>query len=291
MNSNRKYYGVLLAALSLCNGVRLEAQEPATPTPLAIIPLETYLENHTAVHATVGGQPGTFLFDTGGGVSSISPALAQKIGRQPWGLITGFRMTGERLDLPHCDNVQFELAGQKFVAPEVGVLDIMKLVGPDAPPLDGTLGLDIFAGKVITIIPRKSIVLESPGSLAARIANAKELPVRLVRDVQGVALPVDGAVRTSAGMAWMELDNGNNGGFAVANHIAPLLGLHPDAPKQEMVQLTLANGIMAKGLAITGNFIMDGNLGAPFLNQWILTLDLEEGRAWLSPFSEHVDTH
>ncbi len=291
MTLNRTYYGVLLAALSLCNGVLLEAQEPATPAPLAVIPLETYLENHTAVHAMVGGQPGTFLFDTGEGVSSISPTMAQKIGRQPWGLITGFRMTGERLDLPHCDDVQFELAGQKLVAPQVGVLDIMKLLDPDAPPLDGTLGLDIFAGKVITIIPRKSIVLESPASLAVRVANAKELPVRLVRDAGGVALTVAGAVQTSAGTAWMELDNGNNGGFAVANHIAPLLGLHPDAPKQEMVQLTLANGIKAQGLAFTGNFIMDGNLGAPFLNQWILTLDLEKGRAWLSPFSEHGDTH
>ncbi len=291
MTLNRTFCGALLAALSLCNGVVLVAQEPAAPAPLAIIPLETYLENHTAVHATVGGQPGTFLFDTGGGVSSISPAMAQKIGRRPWGLITGFRMTGERLDLPHCDDVPFALAGQKLAAPQVGVLDIMKLLGPDAPPLDGTLGLDIFAGKVITIIPRQSIVVESPGSLAARIANAKELPVRLVRDAGGVALTVDGAVQTSAGTAWMELDNGNNGGFAIANHIAPLLGLHPDAPKQEMVQLTLANGIKAQGLASTGNFIMDGNLGAPFLNQWILTLDLEKGRAWLSPFSEHVDTH
>jgi hypothetical protein len=28
---------------------------------------------------------------------------------------------------------------------------------------------------------------------------------------------------------------------------------------------------------------MDGNIGAQFLNNWILTLDLEHGRAWLSP--------
>ena len=291
MTSNRTYYRVLLAALSLCNGVLLAAQEPAAPAPLAIIPLETYLENDTAVHAVVAGQPGFFLFDTGGGVSSISPAFAKKIGSQPWGLITGFRMTGERLDLPHCDDVQFELAGQKLAAPQVGVLDIMKLLGSDAPPLDGTLGLDLFAGKVITIIPRKSIVLESPGSLAARITKAKELPVRLVRDAGGVALTVDGAVRTSAGTAWMELDNGNNGGFAVANHIAPLLGLRPNGTKQEPVQMTLANGIKAKGMAFTGNFIMDGNIGASFLNQWIVTLDLEKGRAWLSPFAEQVDTH
>jgi len=27
---------------------------------------------------------------------------------------------------------------------------------------------------------------------------------------------------------------------------------------------------------------MDGNIGAQFLNDWVLTLDLEHGRAWLA---------
>lgn len=31
---------------------------------------------------------------------------------------------------------------------------------------------------------------------------------------------------------------------------------------------------------------MDGNIGAQFLNHWILTLDLRHRRAWLSPLKE-----
>jgi hypothetical protein len=38
------------------------------------------------------------------------------------------------------------------------------------------LGLDVFSGHVITIIPRQSIVLESAASLTLRIANAQSFP-------------------------------------------------------------------------------------------------------------------
>jgi hypothetical protein len=71
------------------------------------------------------------------------------------------------------------------------------------PPVDGSLGLDIFAHRTITIVPRTAIVLETPSSLAARTKTARELPIRMLRDVEGIALSVDGAVRTSeASRGW-----------------------------------------------------------------------------------------
>jgi hypothetical protein len=251
--------------------------------PLATIPLEPYLRAQAVVHATINGHPGTFLFDTGQGVSSISPAFAEKIGCRPWGRITGFRMTGERLNNPHCDGITFNLSGQALLAPVVSTVDIMKFLGPDVPPVDGALGLDIFAGRAITILPRQSIILESSGSLAARLANARELPVRIVRDVEGISLSVNGAVRTPDGLAWMELDTGNGGSIVVANHIAPLLGLKPDNSAAEPARFSLANGMLVEGMTRTRDLIMDGNIGAQFLNNWILTLDLQNGRAWLAP--------
>jgi hypothetical protein len=251
--------------------------------PLATIALEPYLSAQAVVHTSVNGQQGTFLFDTGEGVSSFSPEFAKKIGCEPWGRITGFRMSGERLDNPHCDGIRFDLAGQSFLAPVVSTIDIMEFLGPDVPPVDGALGLDLFAGRAITIIPRKAIIVETAGSLAARVANTRELPIRIVRDAEGVALAVDGAVKTPTGMAWMELDSGNGGSFVVANHIAPLIGVRPDMTTPEQARFELANGIAVEGKTRTRDLIMDGNIGAQFLNNWILTLDLEHGRAWLSP--------
>lgn len=254
------------------------------PTSETVIPLEPYLRMQAVVHATVNGQPGTFLFDTGEGVSSFAPAFAEKIGCHPWGQVTGFRMSGERLDSAHCDGVRFDFAGTSLLAPVVITVDIMKFMGDDVPHVDGALGLDLFAGRAITILPRMAIVIETPASLAARIAHAKELPARLVRDAEGVALAVDGAVPTPSGMAWMELDSGNGGSLVVANHIAPLLGLKPDLTTPAEAEFTLANGITVKGKTRTRDLIMDGNIGAQFLNDWALTLDLEHGRAWLAPF-------
>jgi hypothetical protein len=152
-------------------------------------------------------------------------------------------MSGERLDNQHCDNITFDLSGQKLLAPVVSTVDIMKFLGPDVPLLDGSLGLDIFAHRAITIIPRKAIVLESPSSLADRVKTARAFPIRIVRDVEGIALSVDGAVRTPEGLAWMELDTGNGGSLVVANHIAPLLGLPVDRTTPQAGHFELANGI------------------------------------------------
>lgn len=252
------------------------------PAPVATIPLEPYLRVQAVVHAVVNGIPGTFMFDTGEGVSSFSPSFAEKIGCHPWGRISGFRMSGERLDNKHCDNITFDLSGQKLLAPVVSILDIMEFLGPNVPPVDGSIGLDLFARRTITIIPRKAIVLESPSSLAERVKTAHELPIRMVRDVEGIALSVDGAVRTPEGWAWMELDTGNGGSLVIANHIAPLLGLTTDMTTPQQGQFELANGIVVEGTIRTRDLIMDGNIAAQFLNKWILTLELDHGRAWLT---------
>ena len=261
-------------------------QSKSRPAPAASIPLEPYLRAQATVRAVVNGKPGLFLFDTGEGVSSFSPSFAEKIGCHPWGQISGFRMTGERLNNKHCDNITFDLSGQKLLAPVISTIDIMKFLGPDVPPVDGSLGLDLFAHRTITIIPRVAIVLESPSSYAERIKTARELPIRMVRDVEGIALSVDGAVRTSEGLAWMELDSGNGGSLVIANHIAPLLGLPVDMTTPQQGNFELANGIAVEGTIRTRDLIMDGNIAAQFLNKWILTLELEHGRAWLSPLPQ-----
>src|SRR6185312_848153 len=82
--------------------------------PVAVIDLEPYQDNpeFLTVRATVSGQTRTFACDSGEGVSMISPELAQAIGCKPWGQVTGFRMTGERLDAPPCDGIPFDAAGQ-----------------------------------------------------------------------------------------------------------------------------------------------------------------------------------
>ena len=239
------------------------------------------------MQASVNGHKGTVMFDTGEGVSMISPDMAQKIGCKPWGNITGFRMRGDRIDSPHCDNIKFELAGQSFAAQTAIVFDIMKFFPPNQPRLEGSIGLDLFAGRAITFeYSSKAIVVESPASFAARVAHATEIPIRIVRDAEGVALTVDVGVPTPDGTAWMELDSGGGTAFIIANHIAPLLGLDSASKARQSVSFTIAGKIPVTAPARTmSQMIMDGNINVPFLEKWDVTLDLAAGRAWVTPSS------
>ena len=87
------------------------------------------------------------------------------------GNITGFRMTGERMDVPRCDNVEFDFSGRRYTAPTSMVFDLGKL-DPATAKLDGVVGLDLFAGKTITIqFASRKVVIETEQSAAGRVSQ------------------------------------------------------------------------------------------------------------------------
>jgi hypothetical protein len=167
------------------------------------------------------------------------------------------------------------------------VFDIMKFMPADVPRIDGSIGLDVFAGRAVTLsLADKKLIVESPSSLLARAKRGQEVPIRFVREAGGVALAVYAAVPTSEGMAWMELDCGNGGANVIGKHLAALLKLDPDKKEPQPASFTLAGGVPVEGMArVNETLIMDGNIGARFLIKWDLTLDLAKGHAWLSPAS------
>jgi len=271
----------LACVLMSCTITATYAGAPASAA--TTIRLEPYMGSTLAMRAEVDGHEGLFQFDTGGGVSIIGSDFAKTIGCTPWGRITGFRMTGERLDFQRCDGLQFMTAGIRLKAPSVGVLDIMSMLPKGAPHLDGSLGLDIFAGRTITFdASGQTLTIESVDSLKARIRHAKEVPIRIVRDAEGVALTIDVAVPTPLGMAWMEMDSGNAGALVIAKHLAEQFHLDPDKKDPQSVKFEIAGGIPVEGQVMTPDLIKDGNIGARFFKQWVLTVDLASGRAWLS---------
>jgi hypothetical protein len=206
------------------------------------------------------------------------------IGCKPWGKMFGFRATGERVDAERCNSAVLNLAGVALEMPTLGVIDLMKYMPKSVVTYAGALGLDAFDGRAITIRSRaRQLILESPGSLAARVTRAHRVPIRLVRDVQGAALSADIGVPTASGMIWLELDTGNYGGTMIGRHVAQLVGLDPKAKGGQDLHMQIIPGITVAGRARIGDYIMDGNIGEDFLDQWDLTLDLSNGRGWLAP--------
>jgi hypothetical protein len=255
--------------------------------PIAVFHLEPHPGGTLmmTLRAHVRGHEGRFVFDTGGGISYVSPAFAQAIGCKPWGQLSGFVLTGQRLDMNRCDDLAFEIDKQSFEAPIAGVFDLMKFMPPNVPRIDGSIGLDVFANRAITLsLAERTLTVESKASLNRRIRQGRAVPIRLVREVEGIALSVVVGVPTPEGIAWMEIDSGNGGANVIAKHIAPLLKLKPGIKDAQPANFSLVGGIPVAGDArVNETLIMDGNIGTRFLINWNLTLDLARGRAWLAP--------
>ena len=266
---------------ALATGVSVVHAQAGSPQ---IVPTLSLPHCLTGIRASVGGHPGLYMFDTGIGVTIVTPATAATAGCSPWGQITGFRAIGERGDMRRCDDLHLSLGGRDFIAPIAGVAELQTSMPPDMPRLAGAVGLDLFAGRVITIRPgAHEIVVETVASAVRRIRGATVVPVRLVRDVEGVALTVDGAVPTPAGQAWMELDDGNTGPLMIGQHVATALKLDPSRHEGQVADFSLQGGIPVHGAASVGNLIMDGDIGETVLGRWDVTLDLAKGRAWFRP--------
>jgi hypothetical protein len=254
------------------------------PSPPLTLPVASPSGKQFTIQAVVAGTKRTFLFDTGEGLTMISPGLAKDAKCEPWGNVVAFRMLGERLDTPRCDDISFELGARTFVAPTAIVYDLAK-VDSSMAGIDGAIGLDLFAGQIITIrFATRQVVVESPASAAQRIRQGTEVPIRLSRPSEGAALDVNIGVDTPRGRAWMELDSGNAGPtIFVSPGIAPLLGLRTDTREAQPVTLQMAPGVVFTGRArVFPDMIMDGNIGMQFLGDRDLTLDLRQGRAWVA---------
>ena len=273
------------AALGQAHGVAplSPSAVAVTAAPVATLHLEPYRRS-VGVRVTANGKPGLFAFDTAGGHTVVSPEFAAVAGCKPWGEMGGFTMTGVKLAMPRCDGLHFEVDGYPLTAPVAGVMQVAPLVSKDATPIEGLLALDVFAGQTITMdFAGGKLYVESPESAKQRIAGARELPVRLSREVQGLALAVNLEVPTAKGIARFELDSGAGGALLVSKAYASLFGLDPDAKGPVPGKFEVAPGITAQGMVLVTDLSIDGNLGMPFLKDWMVTLDLAAGRMWLQP--------
>jgi len=252
------------------------------PAPEAVLPLEQYRKG-VAARVTVAGKPRLFTFDTGGGITIVSPALAREMGCTPFGRLAGHRMTGEKLEMPRCDAARIDWAGTSLIAPVAGVFDVTPLAAADAAPVDGLLALDIFAGKTVTLdMAGLTLTVETAESAAERIRGAAELPAKLAREIGGRALAVYVGVPSAQGPLAFELDSANGGTILVSKPYAALMGLDPEGGPQQG-RFALAPGIEASGLMFAPDLLIDGNLGVPFMKHWVITMDLAHGRVWLKP--------
>ena len=285
------YKAVLLAAavlVSMASPGHASAAPPAGDEATQVIELQPYLGVLWAFRARLGEREGLFLLDTGGGMTVLTPAAARLAGCTPWGRITGFRMRGDRLDLARCDDVHLQLSRLALHAPVAGIFDLMAKVPPGSPELLGSVALDAFAGRVVTLdIAHRRLVIESPATLPERLRHAHEVGVRYGREVEGLALTPFVGVKSRAGTLWMEVDTGSDGAAVIGRHAAPPLGLDASAKGGQDLAASLDGDVALRCRAWVDDLVYDGNIGSPTLAHWVVTFDLEKSRLWIADADAH----
>ncbi|TWF41729.1 aspartyl protease [Chitinophaga polysaccharea] len=140
------------------------------------IPFNLLPSGHILVKATIDNVPGNFIFDTGAGISLFTKQFFEKLKdtlREDGGY-TGFRATGERMDIPLYHVRNFEFGSLKKDWEEVSYFDV-NLGG-----IDGILSLKLLENQPFTIdFDKKVLRLESAKALTVIRKTAKKMGIQL----------------------------------------------------------------------------------------------------------------
>jgi hypothetical protein len=166
----RCFVGFILVGLLL--SVATDAQTSFRSIPFTVCSDTGLL----MIPVSVGGDQTTpFVLDTGSGVSVLSQSLVDKLGGKATGPFTGFRLTGERLDL------------RLFTIPELRVGPVRQrnaLVagwdGLDKFHLAGMISLNFFRDHPFTLDFRShQLVVETTAGLAVRQKHGSIVRVQM----------------------------------------------------------------------------------------------------------------
>ncbi len=270
----------LRAALVLAlAGLLLTAPGEARQAPVIELPLSPYVANLRTVLVTIGNQTAPFVFDTGGGFTVFTPEFARAMECAPFGRVTGFRSSGERIDMARCGPVTLKLGPKEFSG-EVGIFDLMSLL-KGAPPVSGIIALETLRATPFTLdLAGGRLVFETPQSLAQRVKGMSAVSVRASRQGGGAALDLFLEVTAPRGPLWLEIDSGNVGPVLLSPHAITQLRLGPTGERPRKVTLDV-RGLGPVPVEVeTKDLIYDGLLNAAFLEGVVFTVDLATGRAW-----------
>jgi hypothetical protein len=189
----------------------------AQPKP-ASIPFTTNSDGFIVVPVTLGGSvPIHVIFDTGAGLDVLAPSLIEKVHGKPAGQFTGFRMTGERMDIA------------LFIVPELSVGPVMKkdaLVGSwdllDKLHLDGIISLSDFRQQCFTFdFANKELIFETEETMIKRRAAGKSSPLQ-VDDQRGISLSMFARFLIADQPGLCEIDTGSPTATVNTRYMTPL---------------------------------------------------------------------
>jgi len=135
------------------------------------IPFELTSDGHIIVQATVEGQEGSFIFDTGGGINLFFTDFVDKLpDRQSYNFFPAFRATGERIDAPLFYSEHLIFGNKKFKHSPYSTFDMI------VPGISGLISLQMFRETDIIIDYKNQVLMLTT---IDSLENAKSIDIQL----------------------------------------------------------------------------------------------------------------
>lgn len=240
---------------------------------------------------------GEFMVDTGAGIHVISKKfLLRGLDSKAAGHYTGFRHTGERMDLELLQIASLSIGDFRQEAPSVTTWDAFDDYG-----LDGILSAKFFEHHIVTFdLVKHELIFEDEQSLPNLLQQGNSVDLK-VTDDRGKILDlfVDVMIGDSI-LAECELDTGSNGFLILDMRYLPLLSINGDSENvshnktksitglsEESIVTDVTNialrgspkvGVSKSKVVFKPNLIYDGNLGIKFWTNRRLTIDIPHKR-------------
>lgn len=261
---------------------------PATPF--------RYLHHLVTVPVLVDGtREARFVLDTGIGLTLLSEELCGELGCERTGsTFTGRRMSGQDVTVPLAVLRTLTMGAHTREGHTVGVLDTRTFPG-ELSGVDGFLSLAFFEPTPFTVdYGGGTVVVETPPSLAARVASGTAVGIRLER--QGPALDAFLPLTVPGrGRIEVEVDMGSDA-LILDESLAGEVGVRLDDPSVRRVEGSDETGhpylrhfaripgtihpTGAPSVAQTDpevifqRIVYDGLVGDAFLRNFVVTYDL-----------------
>jgi hypothetical protein len=195
-------------------------------------------EGMPVIPVTVGEATSlSVVLDTGGGLAVLAPSVIERVHGVPAGQFTGFRMTGEQLNIPLFTISRLVIGPMEKKDVLVGSWDVL-----DKIHLDGLVSLSQFRDQPFTLdFDNRILIFETAKTLAKRRASAVLSPIQL-DDFRGISLDMFSQFLLAGRPGQCEIDTGSPISTINARYMKSL-GIQPDDKDVRKVEKrTIAGG-------------------------------------------------
>ncbi|WP_235964418.1 aspartyl protease family protein [Pedobacter gandavensis] len=248
--------------------------------------LQAYEENLKTIDVYIQGKKYSFLFDTGGGETTISPEIARVLNKNTYGSLTGFRMSGDIIKTVKANGITMKIGHTEIFHPSVAVLDIMSLLPKEFPRIDGLISLKTFENQILTLdLARNTLYIESEKSAVNRIKGKQPIESRFANGLTGTELNIFIGIPKNNFSYWFLFDSGNSGPLLLSNETALQWGLRK-SKLDSTINKSSVNILLGKSnfraVPFFRDIIYEGVLNWDSMAKFVFTIDFKRKQVWMN---------